>query len=346
MNDKANIIDEIKTLSLINGTSGDEKEVRSYICSQLDNIDSVNYSVDKLGNIIGFKKGNKKPKNKVMLAAHMDEVGFITTFITDDGFIKFAPVGGIDVKAAIGKPVVFQNGTNGVIGLKAIHLQKQEERDNLPKFEDLYVDIGARDKSDAQNFISLGDNFYFKSEFFEYGDDFIKGKALDDRVGCAILLKILREEAENELHFAFTVQEEVGLRGAKTAAFQIKPDFAIVLETTTACDISGVSGEKQVCKLKNGVVISHMDMRTIYDKELYVLANNTAKSLDIKAQTKTMVAGGNDSGAIHLSGEGVRTLALSLPTRYLHSPACVINKSDLFDTIALAKEMSKILINY
>lgn len=335
------ILDEIKVLSQLNGTSGDENRIADYISNRLLQIPNISFEIDKLGNVLGFKKGNEAPKNKVMLAAHMDEVGFVVTFIDGDGFLKFSPVGGVDVKAVLGKNIIFENETKGVVGLKAIHLQSEQESGKLPKFDDLYIDIGAKSKKDAEKYVSLGDNFYFDSEFFEFGNGFIKGKALDDRAGCAILLDLLENDFNYDLYFAFTVQEEVGLRGAKTAAYQISPDFAIVLETTTACDIPDVSDEKQICQLKNGVVISHMDGRTIYDKELYSLAFETAKTLKIKAQTKTLIAGGNDSGAIHLSGKGVRTMALSLPTRYLHSPSCVIHKEDLEGTLKLAFEMIK-----
>lgn len=335
------ILDEIKVFSQLSGTSGDENRIADYISKRLSQIPNISFETDKLGNVLGYKKGKTAPKNKVMLAAHMDEVGFVVTFIDGDGFLKFSPVGGIDIKAVLGKNIIFENGIKGVVGLKAIHLQSSEESGKLPKFDDLYIDIGAKSKKDAEKYISLGDNFYFDSEFFEFGNGFIKAKALDDRVGCAILLDLLERYFEYDLHFAFTVQEEVGLRGAKTATHQINPDFAIVLETTTACDIPDVSGEKQVCQLKNGVVISHMDGRTIYDKQLYALAFETAKNLKIKAQTKTLIAGGNDSGAIHLSGKGVRAMALSLPTRYLHSPSCVIHKEDLDGTLKLAFEMTK-----
>lgn len=330
------MLELIEKLSTINGVSGDEKNVRDFLISKI-NADSV--EIDNLGNLIVFKKGRKAPTKKIMICAHMDEVGFMISGITSDGYLKFSTIGGIDPRVVLGRQVSFQNGTIGVIGTKAVHQQSEDERDKAPKIDSMYIDIGAKDKEDAENYVSLGDCAYFVSEYMNFGDGFIKGKALDDRVGCAIMLDMMKTEQEYDCYYVFTVQEEIGTRGAKTAAFNVKPDFAIVLETTTACDISGVDGEKKVCILGDGVVVSYMDRGTIYDKELYNLAFSISKENDIKCQTKTMIAGGNDSGAIHVSVGGVRTIAFSLPCRYLHTPSCVIKNDDLFATRKLTEKM-------
>lgn len=331
------LVSRIAKFSYINGISGDEKAIRDKIISKLP--DDVSFRVDNIGNLIVEKKGKKAPKNKLMICAHMDEVGFIITNITAEGYLHFETVGGITPAVIFGRQVVFENGTVGVIAAKPLHLLEGDERENQPKPDSLLIDIGARDKADAEKKVSVGDGCCFISRFFTFGDGFVKGRALDDRVGCAIMLDMMKNELKYDTTFVFTVQEEVGTRGAAVAAYNVKPDMAIVLETTTACDIADSDGEKQVCILGNGVVASYMDRGTIYDKELYRLAFAAAEEIGEKCQTKTVVAGGNDSSAIHKAVGGVRTLALSLPCRYLHSPACVIKESDLRSTRRLAEKM-------
>ena len=327
----------VKKLSALYGTSGDEEAVRNAIIDRLPS--DVNYRVDNLGSLIVEKKGAKTPAKKLMMAAHMDEVGFIVTYINDDGTLSFAPVGGILPAVVFGRQLVFKNGVHGAVAGKALHLLKSEEKDVQPKLSDLRIDIGADSREEAEKLVSVGDCAYFTSEQLDFGDGFMAGKALDDRVGCAVMLELLNKELPYDCTFVFTVQEEIGTRGAAAAAYSVNPDLAIVLETTTACDISGVEGEKKVCVLGEGPVVSYMDRSTIYDRELYRLAFDTAKELGIKCQTKSVVAGGNDSGAIHKAAGGVRTVAVSLPCRYLHSPSCVIKESDLFDSAKLAEAL-------
>lgn len=330
--------EQLRELCVLDGTSGDEGAVRDYIISHIK-ADMV--TADNLGNIIVFKKGRSVPKNKVLLAAHMDEVGFMITDITEDGFLRFDAVGGIDPRVVLGRAVRLKNGTFGVIGTKATHQQTAEQRKKAPDFGDMYIDIGAQSRGAAERLAARGDTACFDTDFFRFGDGFIKGKAIDDRAGCLIMIDMINSDLAYDTWFAFTVQEEVGTRGAAAAAFTVKPDIAVVLETTTACDIAGVSGDKRVCSLGGGAVISYMDRRTVYDRELYRLAFDTAQRLSIPAQTKTVVAGGNDSGAIHVSCGGVRTCALSVPCRYLHSPSCVIKESDYAATKRLAFAMAE-----
>lgn len=332
------MLDRLRDICTLDGTSGDESAVREYI---MNNITADEVTVDNLGNLIVFKKGKARPKNKVMLAAHMDEVGFMVTDITEDGFLRFGAVGGIDPRVVLGRGVRFQNGTLGVVGTKATHQQSSDERKKAPDFADMFIDIGTKDKEAAEKLVSRGDTACFDSDFFGFGDGFIKGKAIDDRAGCLIMMDMINSELPYDMWFAFTVQEEVGTRGAKAASFAIEPDIALVLETTTACDIAGVGGDKRVCQLGRGCVISYMDRSTIYNKVLYKLAFDTAERIGVSAQTKTVVAGGNDSGAIHVSRGGVRTCALSVPCRYLHSPSCVIKMSDFEATKALAVAMAE-----
>ena len=175
--------------------------------------------------------------------------------------------------------------------------------------------------------MNSGDIVYFSSEYTEFGNGMIKSKAVDDRFGCALLIELIKSDLEYDAYFTFTVQEEIGLRGARAAAFSVNPDVAIAVEATTAADIEGVSGNKRVCSLGKGAVVSYMDRGTMYDKELYNYAFEIAEKKNISCQTKTLIAGGNNSGAIHIAGNGVRTIAVSAPCRYLHSPSCVVKLS-------------------
>lgn len=317
----------LKTLCNINSASGDEGAVRDYIISQIK--DNCTYTVDNLGSVIAFKKGKKTPKNKVMLCAHTDEVGFIVTDITDDGYLCFDAVGGINPNVVAGR-VVQINDIKGVIGLKPVHLQSSDDKSKPLIFKDLKIDIGANDKEDAMKYVSLGDYAYFCSDYEELGNGYIKAKALDDRIGCMLLIEIINNcDLEYDTYFAFNVQEEVGLRGSACTAYSVKPDIAVVLEATTAADLCGVNGGERVCVLGDGPVVSFIDSRTVYDRELYNLARAVAEQNNIKCQTKTAVAGGNDAGAIQTSAGGTRVMAVSLPCRYIHSGASVVKYSDI-----------------
>ena len=332
------MIEQLKKLCSINGISGDENKVREYICREIER--KAEYQIDNLGNIIAFKKGKTTPKNKVMVSAHLDEVGFIVTYINDDGTLKFAPVGGVDPRVVFGRRVtVGRNEVTGVIGGQAVHNLSADQRKKAPTFDTMCIDIGCESKADTEKLVALGDSVCFNSEVIEFGDNKLKGKAIDDRAGCAIMLDMINSELEYDTWFTFVVQEELGLRGATVAAYTVSPDYAIVLEATTAGDIASVADDKKVCTLGNGPVVSFMDKRTIYDKELYNLAFDTAIANEIPCQTKTMIAGGNDAGAIHTSRGGVRTLAISVPCRYLHSASCVIDIQDFNNTARLAKLM-------
>jgi endoglucanase len=338
------MVNELESLCALAGISGREKSVREYIISEIAGI--AEYSVDALGNLLVFKKGAETPKNKVMLAAHMDEVGLIVTYITEEGYLKFTSVGGVDSRVILGRAVIAgENNTPGVIGIKPVHMVKEDEKANIPDADSLYIDIGADNREEAAKYVRPGDAVWFDSDLIHFGEGFLKARALDDRAGCAALIEIIKSDLPYDLNFAFTVQEEVGLRGAKTAAFSIEPDYAVVVETTTAADIAGVPKEKQVCKLGGGAVISFMDKSTVYSRELYDLAFSLAEKNNIKVQPKTVVAGGNDAGAIHTSRGGVRTLTVSLPCRYLHSPSCVICEADIAEVSKIVRALSEEFAN-
>ena len=228
-----------------------------------------------------------------MLSAHMDEVGLIVTHITDEGLLKFTTVGGIDKRVLCGKQV-WINGHYGVIGGKPIHLMKGDEREKAVPVEELSIDIGAGSKEEAEQAVSLGDVAGFVSTFDQEGNK-IRGRALDDRVGCTILIDLIKRSLPYDMTFVFCVQEEIGLRGARTAAYSVNPQAAIVVESTTAADIAGVEEGKEVCRLGDGPVVPFMDRSTIYDREYYQLAFALAEKEKIPCQTKRAVAGGNDA---------------------------------------------------
>lgn len=329
----------LEELCLLCGASGNEENIRRYI---LENANSYAHSItiDPLGSLIIEKKGKMQPQKKLMVSAHMDEVGLIVTYINDDGTMKISPVGGIDPSVVIGRPVIVGDSSiNGVIGSKPIHLLSGKQRKELPKFSELYLDIGAENKKQAEQLVSLGTYVHFLPSFTEMGSSRIRSKALDDRIGCAIMLELIKEELPYDVTFAFLVQEEVGLRGAKAAAFSVAPDVAIVLEATTAADITGAEGDAKVCSLGQGPVVSFMDKSTIYDRELFNIAFEECEKMGLPCQTKTRIAGGNDSGAIHTSRGGVRTIAISAPCRYLHSPSCVADMNDIENCLRLTRAM-------
>ena len=326
----------LKEMCMLNGTSGDEKIVRDFIISKLP--EDCDYTVDPLGNLIVNKNGETQPKNKVALFAHMDEVGFIVTYITEKGFVNVANVGGIDNSALFGKKLTI-NGCVGVAGAKAIHQCSSDEAKKIPNISDMCVDFGFENKEIAEKHLSLGDFGYFKSDYVEFGKDMIKSKSLDDRLGCAIMIELLNEKSKIDYTCVFTVQEEVGTRGATVSAYTVNPDYAIVLETTTASDIPDTPENKKVCKVGNGAVVSFMDRGTIYNKDLYKKAREIADKNGIANQTKTVVAGGNDAAAIHKAAGGIKTVAVSLPCRYIHSASSVGSKKDMECVKDLAKAL-------
>ena len=331
------MLELLKKLCAASGVSGDEHEVRELIRTHAEKYaDEIN--IDALGNLIVTKHGARRTAKKLMLCAHMDEVGVTATAITDDGFVKFACVGGIDRRVLIGKRVYFgENRVPGIIGAAAVHLLKGSSRDNVPQVDDMYIDLGVDSKEAASKLVEIGDTGAFDGGILEFGDGFIRAKALDDRVGCAVMLKLLENELPVDATFVFTVQEEVGARGATAAAFAVAPDISLVLEATTAADLPDVSGGKRVCELGKGGVVPFMDGGTVYDRELFDILTTTANRENIAWQTKKYISGGTDAQAVQRSRGGVKTLAVSAPVRNLHSPACVGKISDIEGVLALAR---------
>ncbi len=331
------MLNTLKTLCELSGVSSWEDEVRSYIRSRVEPYaDSIR--TDAMGNLIVFKRGAKAAENRLMVCAHMDEVGLIVKSITEKGYLKFDCVGGVDRRVLLGKRVAVGDGkATGIIGLKAIHMTTAEERKRVPKLEDYYIDIGAKDKESAEKLVNVGDCAVFVSDVVEFGTGMLKAKAIDDRVGCAIMIKLLEEELPMDCTFAFTVQEEVGTRGAFGAAFSVTPEIALVLEGTTAADHPALDEHCQVCWPGKGPVISWMDGSAVYDRELFELLRALAIQHDVPWQMKHYLAGGTDAGAIQRTKEGVRVTGISAAVRYLHAPSSVANISDMEHMLTLAR---------
>ena len=326
-------MEQLKVLCELQGVSGREDAVRNYIIEKIK--DKAEISVDALGNIIAFVKGKKKAVKKVMADAHMDEVGFIVHYITPDGMLKFQTVGGIMTGVLLARRVRFSNGTIGVISSKPIHLLDSDQKSKMPDEESLYIDIGASSFEEASAVVSLGDCAVFDEKYEQLGD-LIVSKALDDRAGCWAIVDIINSEPEYDFYAVFSVMEEIG-HGARTATFAVDPDYAVVLESTTAADIAGVSADKKVCKVGQGATISFMDKGTMYDKNLYDKTLEIAKGNGIKCQVKSYVSGGNNAAGIHQTGDGVKTVAISVPCRYIHSASSVASVEDVKSMRDLAK---------
>lgn len=331
------MLDTIKTLCALSGVSGAEDEVRDYILERAMRF-ADEIQTDAMGNLLVFKKGTVQPAQRIMLCAHMDEVGMIVTGYGDDGYLKFDFVGGVDRRVILGKRVyVGKDRIPGVIGVKAYHLVKRGEEKSVPKTDELYIDIGAKTTDEAKKLVELGERCVFDDSVLEFGNGYLKAKAIDDRFGCAAMLKLLEEELPCDTWFAFTVQEEVGCRGAHGAAFKLAPDIALVLEGTTAADLPSVEESKQICRLGNGPVITFMDRGTIYDVELRKTLVRLADANGIAWQTKEMIAGGTDASVVQRSREGVRTAIVAAAVRNIHSPACVAHIGDMENALVLAR---------
>lgn len=327
--------EELQTLCSLEGISGRESAVRAWLTEQLSACAAVKeIKQDPLGNLIVWVKGKQPAAKTVLFSAHMDEVGMMVTDVTEEGYLVLTSVGGVDPAVVYGHAVRV-NGHLGVVAGKALHQCKGDEDKQVPEWGKLLMDIGAADKEEALAMAQPGDSVVFDSAWTALGDDLIQAKALDDRMGCLLLLELIRRQPLYDIVVSFVTQEEVGLRGATVAGHTVRPDIAVVVETTTAADLAGVSGVKRVCEVGKGPVVSFMDGRTLYDAPLYQRVRQMAADAGIPTQTKTMVAGGNDAGALQQAGQGVQVTAVSLACRYLHSPACVLSWKDAEHTLSL-----------
>ncbi len=313
------------------GVSGNEEEVRSFIKGEIEKyVDTV--EVDALGSLIAVKKGTGK---KIMVAAHMDEIGIMATYIDDKGFIRFSDIGWVSQFYLLGQRVRFKNGAVGAV----FYEEKLDELKNL-KLSNMYVDIGAKSKEEAEKRVKIGETAVVLGDAVIDGDMIIS-KALDDRAGCAVLIKAIQNlpQTDNEIYFVFTVQEELGLRGAKTAAYRIAPDIAIAVDVTSTGDtpecipMEVKCGSGPAIKIKDRSVICHPDVKRLLE--------DSARSLDIPFQYEVLESGGSDAGAIHMSIGGIPTGAISIPCRYVHSAVEMASISDIENAVKLLVESVK-----
>ena len=319
-------IDLLEELSNACAVSGNEKEVRKIVRREIQPI-ADSFEVDALGNAVAVKKAKTESFTRVLISAHMDEIGFMLVNEEDPGIFRFKAVGGIDPRQMAGKAVwVGPDHLPGIIGACPVHLTTPEERKKTIKESDLRIDIGAENKA-----VKPGMFAYYATKFSEMGSS-VCGKALDDRFGVCILIRLFKECPENvELIAAFTVQEEVGLRGASVVAWDRKPDAAIVLDSTPAMDLPRWDGEESFIyksRLGEGPAIYTHDGRTLSDPRIINYLIETAEVYGIPCQRRQPMPGGTDAGAIHLTQEGIPTVSVSVPGRYAHSAASIARKSD------------------
>lgn len=325
------MFDIIKKLTQTYGPSGNEKKVAEVITELIkDKVDEVR--TDPLGNLICVKKGTGK---KIMLAAHMDEIGLIVSHIDEKGFLRFSNVGGVRPWWSVGKRVVFENGTTGIVWY-------EEDTDDIKnlKFDKMYIDIMAKSAQEAEKMVKVGDMAVFAGDTILQNGRVIS-KALDDRIGCAILVQMALNapETDNEIYYVFTTQEEVGLRGARTAAFGIVPDMALAIDVCMTGDIPNCKhmavrmGDGPTVKIKDGSVISHP---LIKDRLIAVAEKN-----GIPYQLEVMQHGGTDAGSIHVTAGGIPSGGVSIPSRYVHNVAEAVDMSDVENAVKLLEAFVK-----
>ncbi|MGB9840905.1 M42 family metallopeptidase [Thermovenabulum sp.] len=316
--------DLVKILTESYGPSGNEEKIRNVI-KELVEPYADEIKIDAMGNLIIRKRG---PGKKLMFAAHMDEIGLIVTNIDEKGFIRFSNIGGVSPHGLLGERVIFENGTVGIIGV-----EKLEDIKEL-KMKRLYIDIGASSKEEAMEKVNIGDMATYYRECTFLGKN-ISAKSLDDRAGCAVLIKVLKEvkNPKYDLYFVFTTQEEVGTRGARTSAYAIEPDLAIAVDVTLCGDTP--EGEKIAVELGKGPAVKIKDMSVLSHPEVKQLLIDTAEKNKIPYQKEVLDLGGTDAGAIHLTKEGVPSGGIAIPTRYVHTPSEMVNLDDLENTVKL-----------
>lgn len=325
----------IKTLSAAHGPSGDEGEVRETIASlAAPYADEIRE--DTMGNLLVHKAGNGP---KVMFAAHMDSIGFIVTHIEKEGFLRVGKLGGVSPKEAAYTPVRFRSGLRGCF------LPEEKAEFGKLKLDACFLDVGARDEDQAKGLVRVGDTAVYDAPIFQTGDN-VTSPYLDNRVSCAILLSALEQlrESSNDLYFVFTVQEEVGTRGARTAAWTIQPDYAVAVDVTDVNDTPG-SEQSGTVQLGKGAAIKVMDTSVICHPDMVSLLEKTAQRSGIPTQRDILRDGGTDAGAIHTAGAGVLTGGISVPCRYVHTPVETVSLKDCLDcvrlTVAIALEPLK-----
>lgn len=321
----------LSKLVKIYGPSSKEDRIREFISDEIrDYVDDIR--VDALGNLIAHKKGQGK---KVMISAHMDQIGMMVIDIDENGFLRFTNIGGISPYYSYGQQVIFENGTVGVIFAEPL-----DDMSKL-KLDKMYIDIGAFSKEEALEKVSIGDICIYKSDFVE-NDKVVFTPYLDDRVGCFVAIEALKQikEPHNDLYYVFSVQEEVGLRGAKTAAFSIEPDLGISLDVTGHGDTP--KARRLAIGLNKGTAIKVKDRSLIAHPYIRETLVKLAEDKEIPYQMEVLEYGGTDSGAIHINKEGVPSGVISIPTRYVHSTVEMASKEDINNSIKLLVEFLNI----
>ena len=324
--------ENLEKLSNAYGVTGREEEVRNLMIKLMKpHVDEI--VVDKLENVIAIKKG-KKSSPKVMLAAHMDEVGLMVKTVTKEGFLQFTKMGGIDDRILLAKKVIIhtQKGPlQGIIGSKPPHIQKEAERKKVVAFDELFIDIGVESREDANAIgVKIGDPVSFDAKYAKIGKDVVIGKAFDDRVGCAIMVETLKQMGKTDCTICAvgTVQEEVGLRGAATAAFGVDPDIAIALDVTIAGDVPGVREFDTSVKMGKGPTLTVADAGLITHPKVLRLLLDVAEEKKIAYQLETGLLGSTDAARISLTRQGVPSGTVSVATRYIHSPFGMLSLKD------------------
>lgn len=320
----------LKELTALRGVSGNESAVRDYILEKVRGL-ADETRVDRMGNVLVTRRARGESNGRhVLLAAHMDEVGMIALGANENGLISYEPVGDIDPRVVVSKRVVVgEKAVPGVIGAKAIHLQSREEMRRVLPHDQLYIDVGARDKASAEKLVSPGDYICFDSDWVEFGDALVKSRALDDRIGCNCMLSVLEGDYPCDVTCAFTVQKEIGCRGAMTAGWGIRPDCAIVLECAAADDIGMTDECMKVCRVGEGVAVSFMDRGAIAHRELYSRLRETAREAGVRWQVENLPSERNDSAYFQNVHGALATAVLSVPCRYVHSPSNVASFHDI-----------------
>lgn len=331
----------LKRLSEAFGVSGAEDEVRDILKKELEPFGFI--KTDSMGNLF-VQKSYSPERPNIMLCAHMDEVGLMIKSIDNNGLLKFFTVGGMDERILVSKRVVVgPKRIKGVIGAKAIHLQEPKEREIPLKTKNLYIDIGAKNKEETSKLINIGDYAAFDTCFREISDSVLIGKAFDDRLGCYVITEILKRRYSVPLTAAFTVQEEIGMRGSAVAAYSINPDLCITVEGTFASDVPDTKEEDYCSSLGHGPAITFMDMTYIAQQKLIDRVISIAERRKIPFQLKRTAFGGTDGGRIHTTREGIPTIVISIPCRYIHSPVSMAKKEDIQNTIRLVDAIITII---
>lgn len=333
------LVEILEKLSNACGVAGREDEVRGLMKGLLEpHVDEV--WEDKLGNVIGVKRGGEGSPS-IMLAAHMDEIGLLVRNITDKGFLQFAKIGGIDDRILVAQKVIVhtsKEAITGVIGSRPPHIMKEEERKKVVEADQLFIDVGAEDKKDAEEMgIRVGDPVSFDIKFTRVGRDAVVGKAFDDRVGCAVLVETMKRvgEVDCTVYAVGTIQEEVGLRGATTAAFKIYPDVGVAIDVTIAGDVPGVKEVEAPIKMRRGPSLTVADSGLITHPKVLRWLIDAAEESEVPYQLEAGLRGTTDAAKISLTKEGVPSGVVSIPTRYIHSPACMLSLTDLENAVKL-----------